>query len=151
MRILRRVGVAFCAFTALMLFATTAQAQAGEPHYLRALADLRTARDYLQYDQNPATTGDRHHAVGEINHAIQEIKNAAWDDGRNTEFATPTGPITDPWRAVKEAERWVTKAGDEVARGIDPPQAMGARDRAMMHIEAARRILKTMHHYWGDR
>jgi len=150
MRILRCVGVAFCAFTALMLLVTAAQAQAGEPHYLRALADLRTARDYLQYDQNPATAGDRHRVLIEINHAILEIKRAAWDDGMITQFAPPTGPVTDPWRAAKEAERWVTKAGDEVSRGIDPPQAMGARDRAMMHIVAARRILQAMHHYWGD-
>jgi hypothetical protein len=151
MRILKSIGMTFCAVAAFMFLATATEARAGEPHYLRALSNLRTARDYLQYDQNPVTAGERGRAVGEIIRAIEEVKRAAWDDGKNTEFAPPAGPVKDPWKAVKEAEKYVKKAADEVSHGVDPAAATGVRDRAMMHISAAQNILRDMHHYWGDR
>jgi hypothetical protein len=99
MRILKSLGVAVCTFMALAVFAAATPAQAQEPHYLHALSDLRTARDYIQYDRGQFH-GERHHAVEEINKAIEEIKHAAWDDGKNTQFAPPAQGVTTGWAPI---------------------------------------------------
>ena len=88
MRILKSLTAATCAAVAVLVFATATPAKAQEPHYLRALGDLRTARDYISFDKG-AFNGERRHAVDEINKAIEEIKHAAWDDGKQTRFSPP--------------------------------------------------------------
>jgi len=79
-------GISGLALAAFMAVASPARAQ--EPHYLHALSDLRTARDYI-HSTNTLRGDVRHHAIDEINKAIDEIKHAAWDDGKNTQFAPP--------------------------------------------------------------
>lgn len=139
MRIVKRLGAVVCALVALgfLATATLAQAQAQEPHYLRALSDLPTAREYIQYDRGQFD-GARHHAVGEINKAIDEIKHAAWDDGKNTAFAPPTQGVRNGWAPMHQAHHFIDLARGRVAEGIDTPQNQGLRDRILLHIDEAR-------------
>ena len=143
MRIWKNLGIAVCALAALAIF-TTRPAQAQEPHYLRALSELRTARDYIQFDKGRPHGGERHHAVEEINKAIEEIKHAAWDDGKNTQFAPPDHGVTSGWAPIHQAARWMASARGHVAEGVDNPQNTGLRDRIIFHIDDAMRTLNVL-------
>lgn len=127
------------ALVACLTLARPASAQ--EPHYLHALADLRTARDYIQFDRGAPGGDVRHHAVEEINKAIDEIKHAAWDDGKNTQFAPPAQGVTTGWAPLHQAESWMQRAKGDVEQGVDMPQNMGLRERAIGHITEAQRHL----------
>ena len=141
MRSLKALSAAACALAAVVYFAAATPAPAQEPHYLRGLSDLRTARDYIQSDHRHEFDHERHHAVDEINKAIDEIKHAAWDDGRNTKCAPPAQPDTDPWHPMREAVNWLDAGRRDVSQGVDRPENQGLRDRALMHIDDARRTL----------
>lgn len=141
MRILKILEAAACTLAAALLFAAAAPAQAQEPHYLHALSELRTARDYIQFDHRELFHKERHHAVDEINKAIDEIKHAAWDDGKNTMFAPPAQGVSDPWAPMHEAQKHLNVAQNQVGQGIDTPQNQGLRDRAMFHIHEAQNAI----------
>jgi hypothetical protein len=144
MRILKNLGAVGCALAALTLVATAtparAQNQYNTPHYLEGLADLRTARDYIQSDNRPQFDRDRHHAVDEINRAIDEIKHAAWDDGKNTKYAPPAAPLTDPWQPLRMANNWLAEAIKQID-DIPDQQNQGLQQRAVVHIVEARRAV----------
>jgi hypothetical protein len=143
MRILKSLGGAACALTAFVLIATASpvRAQQGQPlnspHYLEGLADLRTARDYIQSDHRPDFDRERHHALDEIDKAIQEIKHAAWDNGTNTKYAPPAAGLTDPWRPMRSATNWLSEAVKQI-NDIQDQQNPGLQLRATQHIVEAR-------------
>src|SRR5579863_3742153 len=130
-----------CALAGVALVAMAARVQAQEPHYLKALSDLRTARDYIQSDHRPQFEHERHIAVDEINKAIDEIKHAAWDDGKQTKYAPPPHAETDPWHPLREAVNWIDAAMRDVREGFDQPANQGLRERAVGHMQEARRVL----------
>lgn len=138
MRKIKIMAAAACALAAGIVLAASAPAHAQEPHYLVALSDLRTARDYIQSDHRHEFGSERHHAVDEINKAIAEIKHAAWDDGKQTKYAPPPHPDSDPWHPMHEAVRWLDDAKGHVMQGVDRPENAGLRDRAVIHIDEAR-------------
>jgi hypothetical protein len=142
MRILKSFGAAVCALATLAVLAIATPAQAQEPHYLQALSDLRTARDYVQFDHRDGFGKQRHDAVDEINKAIDEIKHAAWDDGKNTRFAPPATGVTDPWAPMHQAKNWLDAAVTHVQQGVDTPENQGLRARAFHHIWAAHQIVQ---------
>lgn len=144
MRKYKAMAAAACALAAIVYVAAPTAARAQEPHYLEALSDLRTARDYIQSDHRHDFDHERHHAVDEINKAIDEIKHAAWDDGKQTKYAPPPHPDTDPWHPMREGIRWIDGATDQIRNGVDRPENQGLRDRAMMHIREARGALATV-------
>jgi hypothetical protein len=143
MRILKSFPLALCGLMAVIFLASATPAQAQEPHYLKALADLRTARDYINFDRRAEYGDQRRHAVDEINKAIAEIKHAAWDDGKNTRFAPPSG-VTDPWYPLHQAQEALNQARANVQPGVDRPENNGLRDRALLHINEADRIVSEM-------
>jgi hypothetical protein len=109
-----------------------------EPHYLQALSELRSARDYIQYDKG-APGGDlRHHAVDEINKAIDEIKHAAWD--KNTMFAPPAqgGPA---WAPIHMARHYMELARRDVTQGSDSQHNNELRNRIILHEDEAMHAL----------
>jgi len=142
MRILKSLAVVSCAAMAAVLFLTAspAQAQAQEPHYLRALSDLRTARDYVQFDHRPGYQGKRDDVVRAIDKAIEEIKRASWDDGKQTRFAPPAG-VTDPWFPLHQAQEALHAAHHNVEQGVDRPENQGLRAHALENIEAGEAII----------
>ena len=149
MRIFKKLATGICAAAAFVFFVTAAPVQAQEPHYLHALSDLRTARDYINSDHRPGFQGQRDIAIAEINKAIDEIKHAAWDDGKNTRFTPPSGMV-DPWFPLHEAMKALHQAHQNADQGVDIPQNEGLHHRAVVHIELAEttvsRILQNEHH-----
>ena len=144
MRILKSFGAALCALTALALIATATPARAQGPSYLQALADLRTARDYIQSDSRPEYDRERHHALDEIDKAIDEIKHAAWDDGKNTKYAPPAAGVTDPRQPMRMAANWLADALKQVNSTPDQPANRGLQERATQHIVEARHTVGTV-------
>jgi hypothetical protein len=70
----------------LMAVALTANADVPgkHPYYLHALSDLRAARWMLEHRPgNPAVSANEDVAVNEIDAAINEIRRAAIDDGKD--------------------------------------------------------------------
>jgi len=125
-----------CAGMAVLFFVAGTPAQAQEQHYVRALTDLRTARDYLMFDRRPAFQGQRDAAIAEINKAMEEIKHAAWDDDRSTRFAPPGGMV-DEWFPMHEALKALQAAHRNSEQAADSPQFPDLRHRIIGHIEQA--------------
>jgi hypothetical protein len=144
MRNLKILTAIVGAIAAVALLAPATPARAEEPLYLRALSDLRTARDYIQSDHRHEFEHERHVAVDEINKSIDEIKHAAWDDGKNTKWAPPTHPDTDPWHPMHEAVNWLQSAKGDVMTGFDRQENQGLRERAVAHIDLAYRAISTV-------
>jgi hypothetical protein len=145
MRVWKMLTAAGFGLLAMVLMGTGPAAQAQQPPaYLHALSDLRTARDYIQFDQRPQFGGERHHALDEINKAIAEIKRAAWDDGKNTEFAPPSKGVSDGFAPMHEALRWLDAARNHVMSGQEQPANQGLRERALMHIDEAHHAIDTI-------
>ena len=59
------------------------------PAYLHALTDLRAARAHLHKPGNSAVKWDEKKAIREIDGAIDELKHASIDDGKNIEDHPP--------------------------------------------------------------
>jgi hypothetical protein len=149
MRILKSLGAAVCGLWAVVLIATATPMHAQAPSYLQALSDLRTARDYIQSDHRPQFEEPRRHAVDEINKAIEEIKHAAWDDGKNTKYAPPSGGVTDPWMPMRAAADWLGDALKQVNSTPDQPANQGLQQRATMHIAEARHTIGRIYEMAG--
>jgi hypothetical protein len=78
--------------------------------------------------------------VEEINKAIAEIKRAAWDDGKNTNFAPPAQGVTTGWNPIHQALKWLEVAKNDTQQGVDLPQNQGLREAAVNHINLALRF-----------
>lgn len=121
----------------VLIGGTRAQAQVpGSAAYLHAISDLRSARGYLEADQRTQGPEGRHIAE-EITKAIREIKNAAIDDGKDLDYVPPTDSRGMAAGPLHEALRLIRKAHDDCAGGIDMPNAVGMKMRALRHIDEA--------------
>jgi len=140
MHVLKTLSAAALALVAMVAIGTATPAQAQEPHYIIALHQLRGARDYIVYDQRPGFDQLRHHAKEEIEKAINDIKLAAWDDGKGTDFNS--GGANGPgWAPMHDAKRYLDQARANVAQGVDTAANVGLRERALAHIDEAERAV----------
>jgi hypothetical protein len=141
MKTARHCALLVCA---IALFATLgfAQEPGYHPAYLHALTDLRHARAHLE---NLAPTHhmdkEEEHAIGEIDKAIEEIKHAAIDDGKNLNDHPPVDAHMDRAGRYHRAMELLDKAHNDIAREEDDPRARGLKDRALHHIDEAHRIV----------
>jgi len=122
----------------LALTAGTASAQGEHPAYLHALTDLRTARAHLQ--ERPDHGELRHEekeAIHHINDAIDEIKHAAIDDGKNLEDHPPVDSHMDWPGRLHRSRELLVKARKDIARDEDNRFAQGLQQRAFDHIDRA--------------
>jgi len=112
------------------------------PAYLHALTDLRHARAHLE---NLAATHhmdkEEEHAINEIDKAIDEIKRAAIDDGKNLNDHPPVDAGMDRTGRFRRAQELLDKAHNDIAREEDDPSVRGLRDRALHHIDEAHHIV----------
>jgi hypothetical protein len=141
MRSHNSLSAAALSLFAFLLFAPASPAHAQMPAYLHAISDLRTAREYLQQDTRPQFEGIRHHAIEEISRAIDDMKKAAVDDGKNPHHTPPPQSQGDPRAPIHSALRLLNEAYGDVARGQDAPQNTGLQRRSLEHIDKARRSL----------
>jgi hypothetical protein len=144
MRLKSFAGAAF-ALLNLILLAPAVQAQF--PHYLHAISDLRSAREYLQQDHRPEFAGHREHAIDEISKSIDEMKKAARDDGKNPSHTPHPQSGGDPSAPIHTALQLLDEAYNDVANGADVPEHGGLQARSLYHIDEARHAL---HHILED-
>jgi len=112
------------------------------PAYLHALSDLRHARAHLE---SLAATHhmdkEEEHAINEIDKAIDEIKHAAIDDGKNLNDHPPVDAGLDRTGRFRRAQELLDKAHNDIAREEDDSSVRGLRDRALHHIDEAHHIV----------
>jgi tetratricopeptide (TPR) repeat protein len=129
-------------FGALALCAVSVAAPAPAPEhpaYLHALSDLRDARAHLQRPDGGELRDQEKKAVGEIDAAINEIKKASIDDGKDLNDHVAVDAHLD-WRGrLHKALDLVNKAHNDVAQEEDNRFAQGLQQRALDHIDKAHR------------
>jgi hypothetical protein len=130
------------AVSALLLFVAATVSAAPQPPrehpaYLHALTDLRHARAHLQRPDGGELREQEKKAIHEIDEAINEIKKASIDDGKNLEDHPPVDAGLD-WRGrLHRALELVNKAHNDVAQEEDNAFAQGLQARAIHHIDEA--------------
>jgi|SRR5277367_1764248 len=127
---------------ALCTAVTFAEEPGRHPAYLHALTDLRHARAHLE---NLAPTHhmerEEEHAIEEIDKAIDEIKRAAIDDGKNLNDHPPVDMRMDRAGRYHRTMELLARAHNDIAREEDEPSARGLRNRALHHIDEAQHIV----------
>lgn len=142
MRSVKPFAVAAFALSAVICLLSATPAQAQGPRYLHALATLRQARAWIRVDTRPQYADLRHHAQEEIDHAIDEVKKAAHDDGTNTNWVPPPAPPgQNPSAPILSGINMLNMAHRDVAAGQDQPENAGLQAQALQHIDAAREAL----------
>lgn len=138
MKTLLRVTLLAAAIAFLVPFATqNASAQPQHPAYLHALSDLRDARGLLQRPDGGALHAEERAAIDDINHAIDEIKKAAIDDGKNIDDHVHVDS-NKPWAGrLHDARELLDKAHRDVAQEEDNPTTRGLQGRVLSHIDRA--------------
>ena len=123
---------------AALPFAANAELPGKHPFYLHALSDLRSARWMLEHRPGGATvSAEEDIAVSEIDKAINEIKRAALEDGKNLADHKAVDLPADQTGRLHRALELLRKVHADVAREEDDPDTRGLRDRAVGHIDAA--------------
>lgn len=108
------------------------------PHYIKALSNLRAARWMIEHRPgNWQKTTEEDAAIRKIDDAINEIKRAAIDDGKNINDHPPMEERPDHHERLRAALEYLNMARDEISREEDNPNVRGLRDRAIRHINEA--------------
>ncbi|SRR5579884_1142557 len=126
-----------------------AQMPGRHPGYDRALSDLRYARALLEAGpQWGRVARDDERAVAEIDRALQEIRRAAWEDGKNPNAHPPIDAHWLPPERLRRAQDVLSRARHDLDHEEDNPAARGLRDRAWMHIDEAQRAVAHAMSIW---
>jgi hypothetical protein len=111
------------------------------PAYLRALSDLRNARANLErHGGDPAIRWDERAAVGQIDHAIGDIKQAALDDGKPLQDHPPIDAHEPRTGRLHRALAALEAARNDVSQEEDNAFANGLRGRGLHDIDEAIRF-----------
>ncbi len=108
------------------------------PYYLHALSDLRAARWMLEHRPgDAAVSGHEDNAILQIDAAINDIKKASIDDGKNINDHPKVDVPNDYHGRLHKAKELLRKVHSDVAREEDDPMAKGLQHRSLKHIDAA--------------
>jgi len=108
------------------------------PHYLHALADLRTARWLISHGRvDNAVGGHEHAAMSEIDLALYEIKHAAIDDGKDPNDHGAIDESLDAPGRLHNALNLLNKVRSDISTEQDDPNSQGLRVRAVDHVTGA--------------
>ena len=154
MRLIKPLASIALGLSAFLLLALAVPAQAQHPGYMHALSNLRQARALLETDHRSGYREERDRALDEIDRAIQEVRAAVHEEGRSTKWMPPPATQGDPDRPMRSAMTLLDEAHGDVARGVDTADYRGLQDRALRHIDEARRTLGHAMHSgerYGDR
>jgi len=117
--------------------ASSTFAQGRHPAYLHALSDLRTARAHLQRPDGGHLRHEEEDAIHEIDKAINDIMEAAIQDGKNLNDHPPVDAGMDWPGRLHRALELLNKAHADIAREEDNQFAEGLQGRALGHIDKA--------------
>jgi hypothetical protein len=110
---------------------------ADHPAYLHALTDLRAARAHLQRPDGGELRDQEKKAIHEIDEAINEIKKASVDDGKDLNDHPPVDTRM-PWDGrLHRALQLLDKAHQDISQEEDNRFAQGLQERAFIHIDKA--------------
>jgi len=131
--------LALVAAVLALAFAFSASNGAAQEHpaYIHALSDLRQARAHLERPDHGELREQEKKAVHEINDAIDEIKKAAIDDGKDINEHPPVDAHLDWPGRLRRAIELIDKAHNDIAREEDNRFAQGLQQRALLHIDKA--------------
>jgi hypothetical protein len=117
--------------------------QPHHPAYLHALEDLRHARAHLESPaSNQQTAWDQSVAIREIDAAMNEIRRASIDDGKNlADHPSVDARLDWPGRLHRSLEL-LQRARQDCTQEEDNGFARGLQARAIQHIDAAARFVE---------
>ena len=135
-------ALAFAAATLACAPLHAQQVPGPHPAYLHALSDLRAARHYLSdgWAWEPVRRDDNA-AVREIDAAINEIKQASIDDGKDLNDPFRVDTRLSPHDRFRKANELLFSAHNDLAKAEDVPASRGLRDRALLHVDHAHGIV----------
>ncbi len=132
------VAIAALSLGGLVPLAASADMPGDHPAYIHALSDLRAARWLIQHRPSDwVQTMDEQRAVGEIDAAIRDLKEAAYDDGKDLEYHPQVDERRDQPGRLHEALDILKRAHADVAREEDNAYARGLRNRSLQHMDVA--------------
>jgi hypothetical protein len=134
---------------ALAAMPASAQVLPGKhPGYLHSLTDLRTARWFLYHQPgDPKVYSDEDVAIQEIDAAINEIKRASIDDGKDINDH-PKVDIKEHGSRLLKAIETLKKAHADIDGEEDNPDVHELRHRALEHIDRAIKAADHAHAEW---
>jgi hypothetical protein len=119
------------------------------PHYLAAISDLRYARALLWRPDWRDVMRDQRGAIDEIDHAINEAKRAAIDDGKNIDDHPPVDARMGWEGRFRKAMELLDSAGRDLSFEEDNRGAAAWRNAARANVQHARDfIAKAMRDSW---
>ncbi len=116
------------------------------PAYLHARSDLRRAQMLMRVHDDPDVMRRIHQADFEIDKAIHEMDMAARFDHKNLEDHPSIDTGLDRRGRFQKAMELLQKSRADIAREEDDPSAIGWRDLAYKHIDAAMAFVKRAAH-----
>jgi hypothetical protein len=127
------------------------------PHYKKALADLRDARGILMSIHVEGRGRDQLQAIlNDVNATMDEIRQAAIDDGRSPDDYAQPDPSWDRHGRLQHASELLDRAHDDIAFARENnPYARTLKNRADGHLNEARHriqaLLRWQDREWGER
>ena len=123
--------------------APAAQGMSEHPAYLHALSDLRAARWLLEHVPGDwVRVNDEINAVKKIDEAINEIKKASIDDGKDLNYHPAVDEKPDRPGRLHDAAELLRKARADIEQEEDNGAIKGLRNRAAQHIDGAIRFIE---------
>jgi hypothetical protein len=108
------------------------------PGYLHALTDLRDARWNLEHRPgDPEVSAQEDLAITEIDHAISEIKKAAFEDGKNLNDHPHEDAYLDHSGRLHTALELLKKAHRDLSGEEDNPETRDLKYRSINHVDNA--------------
>jgi hypothetical protein len=107
------------------------------PAYLHARSDLRTAQWIMRVHDDPDVMRRIHQADAEIDLAIREMDQAARFDHKDLEDHPRIDAHLDRRGRFQKSMELLQRARADIGREEDDPSAIGWRDLAYKHIDAA--------------
>jgi hypothetical protein len=124
---------------ALLLLPNAVQASffGDHPRYMHAIADLRTARVFIEEPGAPNVRADQNNATAEIDAAINEVRRAAKDDWKNTSDMPPVDAGLNHKGRLQEALKLLERTRKDISQEEDDKHAHGLRAQAILHVDNA--------------
>ena len=137
MKVVFKLALVAAVFALLFAFSAKPASAQEHPAYLHALTDLRHARAHLERPDHGELREQEKKAIHDIDDAINEIKKAAIDDGKDLNDHPPVDAHLDWPGRLHRAVELLNKAHNDIAREEDNRFAQGLQQRALEHIDRA--------------